>query len=284
MKKVVFVLSGLVVFGISSFLWKLTPTTHHYQLSPLNSGGVAAGKTGAPGEANCTQCHSGTVQDGTAENVLVVSQGGTPVSSYVPGQQYNVTLSMVSNPAKRGFQATALSSSNVMAGAFTGVAGNTSINGGAKKYANHTSTSNTSASAPNWSWTWTAPAIGTGNVTFYVATNKTNNNGNNNGDLIYLSQFILQEASNAGVEENITSSYAIVGVSEQAITIKSNTELDRITGVSIHDANGKRIYFASELLSQNGVYTIIRPNQMQQGLHFVTFQANQKLITRKISL
>lgn len=283
MKKGFFVLSGLMVFGVSSFLWNLTPSTPHYQLSPLNSGGASAGKTGAPGETNCTQCHAGTVQNGTSENVLVVSQGGNPVSNYVPGQQYTVTLTMVSNPTKRGFQATALTSANAMAGSFTGVAGNTSINGTTKKYANHTSTSNTSAAAPAWNWTWTAPALGTGNVTFYVATNKTNNNGNDNGDQIYLSQYVIQEASNAGLEEPMDASFAVVGVSNEAITLNASASVDQITGVSIHDLSGKMIYFTPQVQNQNGVFTIARPVQMQQGLHFITFQANKTLITRKIS-
>jgi hypothetical protein len=267
-----------------AFIWNSKPQRIHYILSPKNSGGAAPGKTGAPGEANCTQCHSGsTVQDGTLENILVISQGGVPVNSYTPGQQYTVNLSMASNPVKRGFQATALNSSNAMAGGFTGLAGNTSINGSSKKYANHTSNSNTSASAPNWTWTWTAPNAGTGDVTFYVATNKTNNNGNNNGDMIYLSQFMIQEVSNAGIEENSLSNISLVGVSADAITLQGNKEVDLIKGISIHDASGKRLFFTPEIIAVNNQYVVPRPSEMQKGLYFLTFQLNQKLIAKKIS-
>jgi hypothetical protein len=174
-------------FGFFAFRTELT-NIKEFHKAPINSGGAGTGRTGAPGEQDCTGCHAGTTQDGVNENILTLLNGPTPVTTYTPGQQYTVTLAMSSNPAKKGFQATALTSANLMAGTFTGQSGNTSINGMTKKYANHTLGSNTSTTAPLWTWTWTAPAAGTGNVTFYVATNKTNGNGATNGDLIYLSQ------------------------------------------------------------------------------------------------
>ena len=136
----IFILSASV--GFFAFRSELNSPSEFHK-SPINSGGAAAGKTGAPGEQNCTACHSGTAQDGANENLLTILNGTTPVTQYTPGQQYTVTLSMASNPTKKGFQATALTSSNVMAGAFTGQSGNTSISGTSKKYANHTASSNT---------------------------------------------------------------------------------------------------------------------------------------------
>ena len=56
---------------------------------PTNSSGAGAGKTGAPGESNCTACHSGSTQDGANENLLTVLDGGNPVFEYLPGQTYD---------------------------------------------------------------------------------------------------------------------------------------------------------------------------------------------------
>lgn len=267
---------------LCAFMWNTHSQKEHYVMSPLNAGGASPGKTGAPGEANCTQCHAGSVQDGTAENLLVISQGGNPVSSYTPGQQYNVNLSMMSNPVKRGFQATVLNSSNVMAGSFTGIAGNTSINGSSKKYANHTSTSNTSSAAPSWNWTWTAPAAGTGDVTFYVATNKTNNNGNDNGDIIYLSQWVLPEASNAGIPELPSGEMNIMAIQQDRIILNSIEGISRIYGVCIYDGTGKRISFNPEIKDEDGFFSIVRPAKMTQGIFFVTWQINQKIYAKKV--
>ena len=172
-----------------------------YTKAHRNSGGAAAGNTGAPGESAlaCAQCHSGGTTDGTAENLLIVSDGANPVTEYIPGNVYTVSLGMASSPAKKGFQATALDPSNNMAGNFTSLAG-VNVSGAARKYANHTNASNTSATIA-WQWTWTAPATNVGDVTFYVASNRANNNGANSGDVIYLSQHVISVAANAGQAE-----------------------------------------------------------------------------------
>ena len=78
---------------------------------------------------------------------------------------------------------------NFVAGANTQIKTAT-ISGGQRKYATHKSSSNTSATQ-TWNWTWEAPATEQGAITFYVATNKANNNGNDNGDIIYLSQHVF---------------------------------------------------------------------------------------------
>lgn len=267
-----------------AFVWNVAQEEAHFVSAPKNAGGAAPGKTGAPGEGNCTQCHAGSVLDGTSENVLTILNGVTPVSSYVPGQQYNVNLLMSSNPVKRGFQATALTSANAMAGAFTGQAGNTSINGGAKKYANHTSTSNTSAAAPSWTWTWTAPSAGTGDVTFYVASNKTNNNGNDNGDMIYLSQVIVQEESGSGIQEESQLPFKIIGIGQESIQISAVNDVNMIYGVSIHNAEGKILQVQPLVKMEQGAFSVSRPTTMRNGLFFITFQTEKKLVSLKISI
>jgi hypothetical protein len=184
---------------------------NQFHKSPLNGGGSPAARTGAPGEQNCTACHSGSTQAGTTENVFtVLDANNNPVSSYILGETYTVNLAMASNPSKKGFQSTVLSGTNAMAGNFT--AGTTTqvntstVSGGQRKYANHKSTSN-SSSTPLWSWTWTAPATNVGNVTFYVSSNKANGNNNDNGDVIYLSQHVITAPSTAGIEENTFNSF-----------------------------------------------------------------------------
>lgn len=257
---------------------------NEFFVQPLNQGGAAPGMTGAPGESNCTQCHSGAVQNGTTENVLVISQGGNPVNSYTPGQQYNVNLSMASNPVKRGFQATALNSSNLMAGSFTGVSSNTSINGGAKKYANHTSSSNTAANAASWNWTWTAPAAGTGNVTFYVATNKTNNNNNDNGDMIYLSQHTITEASNAIEEESSNHGFLLLSTKPNHWVIKLYNADQSVKNIEIVDGLGKRVFMQS-LANQKGDKSIELPvPALNSGIYFISFSSSHGRMQKKINI
>jgi hypothetical protein len=270
-------MSGFAYFSVDA-------SQHGFLRSPLNGGGASPGMTGAPNESNCTQCHSGSVQNGDTENLLTILSGAAPVSTYVPGQQYTVNLSMSSNPTKRGFQSTALTATNTMAGGFTGQAGNTSINGGAKKYANHTSGSNTSVSAPSWSWTWTAPAAGAGPVTFYVATNKTNNNGNDNGDMIYLSQHVIQEESGNGVLEGDEQALQLVQVTSESITFKAPKSVGQVNGITIFNATGKMVYSIPCLKVNNNEIVIERTSHIQSGLFFISMSINNSLYTKKIAL
>jgi ribosomal protein L23 len=270
--------------GIFAFRSELTELKGFHK-APINSGGAGAGRTGAPGESSCTGCHAGTAQDGANENILTLLDGTTAVTQYAPGQQYTVTLGMTSNPTKKGFQATALTSSNVMAGTFTGQAGNTSINGTTKKYANHTSTSNTSTTAPVWTWTWTAPAAGSGNVTFYVAANKANNNGNDNGDVIYISQHVISEASSAGIENISFNNQVVIGVDNESNKVTIAYELNQIAKMAINvvDLNGKSVYNKTAMNGQIGSNHVdISTSDFKSGVYIVNFFIDNKPFSKKI--
>ena len=60
MKKIIPFVLSLTLFSA----WVLKDhNPHHFQkyASIINSGGAPTGKTGAPGEGNCTMCHSGNI-------------------------------------------------------------------------------------------------------------------------------------------------------------------------------------------------------------------------------
>ena len=269
--------------GIFAFRSELTDLKGFHK-APLNSGGATAGRTGAPGEQNCTACHAGTAQNGANENILTLLDGSTPVTTYTPGQQYTVALVMSSNPAKRGFQATALTSANAMAGNFTGAPGNTSINGTTKKYANHTSTSNTSATL-SWTWTWTAPASGSGDITFYVATNKTNNNGNDDGDAIYLSQHVISEASSASIENNNFNNNVLIGMNNEFEKLTIAYDLNQMSKMAINivDLNGKSVFSKNAINGQIGSnHFDFSTSELKSGLYIVNFFIDNKPFSKKI--
>jgi hypothetical protein len=250
----------------------------------LNSGGAAAGKTGATGEGNCTSCHSGATQDGSNENILTVTNGASVVTEYVPGSSYTVSLTMLSNPSKKGFQATALTSAGVMAGNFT-VGTNTSVNGTAKKYANHTSSSNTSA-VSSWNWIWTAPATDEGDVTFFVASNKANNNGGTGGDVIYLSQHTLSAASTAGIKETKEMNPFSARYSSESNQLIVNFEslTSELTSINIVDMSGRSVYFMESGVSQIGENTekLTLPTEIKSGVYVVHLFLNNRAMSSKV--
>ncbi|MCS6884423.1 MAG: choice-of-anchor V domain-containing protein [Acidobacteriota bacterium] len=153
------------------------------------SSGPPPSNTGAPGESNCSQCHTGTVNASGGSATI----SGLP-QSYVPGTRYNLTLTISRSDRSRwGFQATALTDDGSAAGTFQSVDGNTqtttgTVQGKTRNYIQHTSTGTrrgTSGSV-TFNFIWIAPSSDVGQVTFYIAANAANNNGASSGDNVYL--------------------------------------------------------------------------------------------------
>lgn len=153
-----------------------------------NASQAPTARTGAPGEQNCTSCHSGTVNSGGGS----LSLTGLPANGYTPGQTYTLTVTVndQSQPAatrKYGFSTTSLNSSNAMAGAFavtnssTTSTGNATVSGASRSYMRH----KTASSSNTWSFNWTAPATNIGTVSFYIAGLAANGTGGDGGDKVY---------------------------------------------------------------------------------------------------
>ena len=255
--------------------------------SPLNSGGAGAGKTGAPGESNCTQCHAGSAQDGSNENTIIVMDGSNPVTAYLPGQTYTVMLTMNSAPTKKGFQSTALTGANEMAGDFTG-GSNTQINSAnSRKYANHTSASNSDATT-SWNWSWTAPSANSGDVTFYVASNSANNNFGTSGDAIYLSQHVIGEQSTSSVNELLTPTLNAVSFipENDEIYVALNAIIQDEIHISVVDLKGNVVYKKSLGTSALGLntYNVAIPSDMNSGAFVVKLDVNNQQLTKLIQV
>ncbi|MBT5932288.1 MAG: hypothetical protein HOH34_03015 [Flavobacteriales bacterium] len=256
---------------------------------PSNSGGAGAGKTGAPGESNCTACHAGSaITDVNGVNVLAVLDGNDPVTSYVPGMTYTVRLKMTLPTDKKGFQATALQdASNDMAGDFA-AGPNTLINSAnGREYANHTSTSNSGA-VPGWDWSWTAPASSTGDVTFYVASNLANNNGANTGDEIWLSEHSISESPSASLVDLTQSSLNNVSFvpGKNEVFISLNTFENEEILFSLIDLKGKTAYKTNlgSVDSGTNTFNVGIPSDLKTGSFIVQLEINNQQLTKLIQV
>jgi aldose sugar dehydrogenase len=154
------------------------------------SAGPPAGYTRAPGEEPeaCAECH--VVEDsGTGRLSLSVPP------NYTPGQTYDITVTHANADQTRvrwGFQLTALDPSEEKAGTLQPLDNLTQVldNQGpfpGRQYVEHTSQGTFFGQRDGASWTfrWTAPTEDVGPVTFYVAGNQANGDGNTSGDNIY---------------------------------------------------------------------------------------------------
>lgn len=165
-----------------------------------SASGPSASHTDAPGENNCTACHTSFgVNSGTGS--LTIS--GLP-PNYLPGQQIPVTVT-VTDPLAIvfGSQTTAIDSFGNGAGTFTPPPTPTPppivpptmqvipglIDNKQRSYIEHTVDGIIPPAATpqtkTWTFTWTAPATRVGKVTFYTAANAADGHGGPDNDYIY---------------------------------------------------------------------------------------------------
>ncbi len=143
------------------------------------------GKTGAPGDGLCIECHTpaNPPQHGT------ISVEGFP-ASISPGESYLLTVvnrDTSGLASKGGFQMTILSPTNTKAGDMTNPSSNsvvTTFNG--RQYFEHNPSQNyPDSNVIKWTVEWTAPMMDPGTqITWYAAGNIANGNFNNTGDRI----------------------------------------------------------------------------------------------------
>jgi hypothetical protein len=289
MKKAVLTLA-LILLTFSFFSFRNTDAPG-FQAAPLNANGPSGGLSGAPGEQNCTSCHNGSTQDGSTENQLLVNNDiGLGITQYTPGATYAVNLSMASNPSKKGFQVTALNPANEMAGNFI-AGGNTqiktaTISGDQRKYVTHKSSSNTAATQV-WNWTWEAPLTEQGPITFYVATNKANNNNNDNGDIIYLSQHVLVN-DDANLEESNFKQHFSAGYApdKNEVLISYTTLSIAPISINIVDLNGQTVLSKKLGSSIAGSHQqwVKMPSYLSNGMYVLHFFIGNKAFSAPISI
>lgn len=136
--------------------------------------------------ANCTSCHSGTL------NPSGGSLNTTGTTSYYPGRTYTFRIT-VNGGSRYGFEMTSVqqSSTSTASGTFstgTGI-GVTTLSG--LSFARHTTTNTTGI----WDVIWTAPASNPQNTRFYITGNAANNDFSTSGDKIYTATYNLTALS-----------------------------------------------------------------------------------------
>jgi len=275
--------SSLVLFADFETNLKVTDfnsTTFH----KLNTGGASAGNTGAPSESNCTTCHVGSVQNGNTINIL---DWGTD-ELYIPGETYNVTLDLTNGSTKNGFQLVALKNSdNTNAGEIIASDGlrTKTLNGFTGRiYLSHKAAG---VDVTQWSFQWTAPSEPQGPVTFYVATNKSNSNGQTSGDLIYLSQHTFDGPGDpASISEYdvIKNSLSIrYNTSKKGLQINFDTELNEKITLSLHSLTGQLVQTDNLGLSYPGDNERFIPlNIDKTGIYLVNFFVGNKGYSAKV--
>ncbi len=150
------------------------------------SSGPVAGRTGAPGELTCVDCHDSFELNRGAGRVDILDLPKT----YSPGQRIKVRVSVQQNNQKLwGFQLTALDSQEKAVGQFviTDPIKTQQLTDNGRFYVEHTKEGSKSTQPRSMEWTfdWIAPDVDQGAVTFYASGNAADGLGNSEGDFIY---------------------------------------------------------------------------------------------------
>lgn len=141
------------------------------------------GKTGAPGEGTCADCHSAAAG---AYNGSLFIEGIPP--AIIGGATYQVTVTVSYSaglPVRTGFQMVCLNASNSNAGVFSNPSPATTItSSGGRVYFEHNAVQTWGGNTmKSWTVDWTAPNGPNGDViSFYAASVIANGNSGTSGD------------------------------------------------------------------------------------------------------
>jgi hypothetical protein len=231
-----------------------------------NFSGPPAGFTGAPGELRCDDCHTSPTQS-TGSITL------NAPSTYTPGQTYNITVTHATTDQTKvrwGFELTALDGADQKAGTLAPLNSFTQVinNQGpfpSRQYIEQTTDGSFFGQHNGASWTfrWTAPADVVGIVTFYVAGNQGNGDGNSSGDNIYFTFAAAQPVSppQLRLEENGPSANQAAAL-DAVLLLRDPFHVQNIAqwwnlG---SDQNTRVIIFAANLGSSSVVVNLVDAN------------------------
>jgi len=233
-----------------------------------NDDGVQQPVTGAPDESgvSCNACHNGGNYNPTIEMKLL-DASMQPVTSYVPGTIYNVSLKVIgiNSPRSYGFQMVNLADAdNADKGLWSGFGNNVKqINLTVKTKPRKYLVQSSPKTDGEFLVKWTAPARNTGKVSFYFSGLATNGNRNTSGDSHVVGKISVEEKSGTSSTQN-TFTGSEIKIFPNPATDFINLSGNNISDIVIQNMLGKIIKSSSTL---NGAFDV---GDLSSGLYFIS--------------
>ena len=260
--------------------------------SPCDAPLLGAGHSGAPGEVNCSGCHSGTPNTGPGSLFFDLGGGTT---QYTPGQTYTATVKLSqASVDKFGFQVIALKDGN---NTFTGnytltdSANTRIINGtGGKQYVGTTQCgSDAAGDSIQWSFDWTAPLTDEGSITLYLSSLATNHSHSTAGDDTYTKTLQLSSTSTGintiSMMENGFQIYP--NPASGNVTIQYLLEENTTVKISILDIDGKEVGVVISENQQAGEHNYlmdVTKKGYAPGVYVIKVNAGEQIFTKKLQV
>ncbi|MCG8577796.1 MAG: Reeler domain-containing protein [Flavobacteriales bacterium] len=282
MKKIILLSLPVLTIGLYSFFDK-EGTVSKYHVDGIEtvdySSNPPTGKTGAPFESTCTDCHTGDVNPAAGTIDFTVSGAA---GTYYPGQMYPITISTTTGD-KNGFELIAVDESETQAGSFTAGTNSGISTAGGYDYVRHTASSGVTA----WTFDWTAPDSDVGDVTFYYAFNISDQGGSTANDDIYVGSMTLSLANDVGFSEHdqLEEAYKVMYNNETQEMIANYTTFDN-THILFHvqDLNGREVGRMDLGYQEPGDHqqTIELNDIRAEGIYLVSIFIGNKVLTEKV--
>jgi hypothetical protein len=283
-KKLLFSIAGAFVLAIT-----LSTFIESRSLTP-----PPTARSGGPGDISGTTTHRNCASSCHTTHGTIVKAGwitsDVPASGYLPGQTYNITVSISSPAVRFGFTA----SCQDVAGNFKGtLVMNDStwvVTDAGKSWIFQRDSTNAVASGlihsigyagtgldPNfksWTFGWTAPASGTGTLTFYSSMVAGDGNAAATNDSVFNSSLEIIEDPTAGINN----------ISFDQISLYPNPTLGQFhlnnlpysSRIEIYNVAGQMVY--NTINNEPTLYVNI--NDQAPGIYFVKIMNanNQKVL------
>jgi len=208
------------------------------------------GRTGAPGDGMCTDCHSPGNPLGL-DGEFSLSGFPTEIN---PGETYSISVVVRNNNGlaqRNGFQAVVLDGANNNIGDLTTNGGNpaTETDANGREYVEHRPAIDFASNEVNWTFNWTAPDDSAGeDVTLYIGS-IVGNGGGSGQDLFIQDNFTakIQEVSSTNNLEGIAKIDVFPNPTSEVFTLILDGPVNEKVSIRLMTATGQLAYAQTDL-------------------------------------
>ncbi len=253
-----------------------------------------AGKTGAPGEATCIDCHDAFTQ-GTGGGSISLGSTNMSAWEYVPGTTYHMTATVArTGTSLFGVGVEVLTSTNTNAGSLANtnsstVIKNATITGVSRRNVVHALNGGASPDSKVFEFDWVAPSTNIGDVTFYFAGVAANGDGDEEiGDYVYAGSQVITPALSTGTADRDRD----LEISVYPNPVRDMLKIDHVltdaatVEITLCDLQGRTVKQLVNAQRQPGRHTelIGGMDQLAAGTYAVRISSAGVVITRTVVL
>lgn len=268
----------LFLLVLSTFVWMGSIVS--YTNGPPN--GVSGG---GPSANNCSGCHTGVVNSGTA-NVEITSD--IPATGYQPANLYTITVSISDNGRNKfGFQVTNQIVGDTSSGGtfiITDTLYTQKATEDTYQYVMHTDTGTVGIGGNSWTYDWQAPVSGTGEIMLYASLLAANGDNKDTLDFTYTTSLSIPEFGTASIEslDNIADLSVYPTRVQDLFTVDMMIENPVELKISVSDLSGRVVYDLSDFAYTGAYQKQVSVSDWASGLYMVSISNGSQEISRKL--